>query len=339
MRRGRTRLAGLLVALAAVGGAAACTADSTSGASAPPERAAAPVPGTGGAREGKGSNADAAETGAAPAAPTEAGKPAPAPQVAQPGVDRKLVRTATLDVTSKDVAESADRARGEVVAVGGYAGQEQVSTRSATLTLFVPSDKLDAFLGRLTGGDLGVVRSRNQTAEDVTEQVVDVGSRIETQRASLNRVRALLDRATGISEVVQLESEVTRREADLESLLKRREALAGSVAMSTVTLRLSLEGAPTAPVAEEDGFLDALAAGWTAFLDAGNFVLRVVGTLLPFAAVSAIPAFLFWRAAKRRRAARAAWSAQAHQHQQASQHQQAPLHEQAPQPVAEPSAP
>ncbi|WP_026424329.1 DUF4349 domain-containing protein [Actinokineospora inagensis] len=60
-----------------------------------------------------------------------------------------------------------------------------------------------------------------------------------SERAGLVRVRALLDRATGISEIVEPEGEVTRREADLESLLKRQQTLAAS----TITVRISLDGA------------------------------------------------------------------------------------------------
>ncbi|SDD42590.1 DUF4349 domain-containing protein [Actinokineospora iranica] len=290
----RGRLAGLALVLAAVGGGAACTAEMSSTSGAAPERAAVAP------------QAPAAGAGAGDSAGRESrGEPARQDQqVSQPGVDRKLVRSATLEIAAPRVAEAADTARGEAIAVGGYAGQEQIGEHSATLTLHVPSDKLDAVLQRLTDGSVGQVRSRNQTAEDVTEQLIDVESRIETQRASLNRVRALLDRATDISEIVRLESEVTRREADLDSLLKRREGLAGSVAMSTVTLRIAKAGSPAAPVTEdEDDFLDALAAGWGAFLDAGNLVLRVVGAALPFAVALGVPAYVVWRIRRRRPAA------------------------------------
>ncbi|SES24233.1 DUF4349 domain-containing protein [Actinokineospora terrae] len=295
-----SRRAGLTAVLLVAGAlAVGCTStDSMSSGGAP----AAPVP----ALHEPGGPGDSATdlatgTGArSGSSPTEANKePAEPPRVNQPGVDRKLVRTASVELTAGKVSDAADQVRDAVTSEGGFSGQEQVNDRYATLTLHVPSDRLDKALEKITAA--GQVRNRSQTAQDVTEQVVDVESRIETQRASLARVRALLDRAGTISEIVQLEGEVTRREAELESLLKRREVLAGSVALSTVTVRISLDGAAPPVAEDDDSFLGALATGWRAFLDAGSFVLRVVGTVLPFAVVLGIPAYLLWRARRRNR--------------------------------------
>lgn len=137
--------------------------------------------------------------------------------VRQPGVDRTLVRTATLELTATDVRDTVARARDVAAADGGYAGQESVREDAATLALHIPSDRFDHALDALSG--LGEVVSREQSAEDVTEQVVDLDSRIATQRASVDRVRALLARAGTVDEIVRIEQEVTTREAELESLL------------------------------------------------------------------------------------------------------------------------
>ncbi|CRK60230.1 putative lipoprotein [Alloactinosynnema sp. L-07] len=285
----RRRLAGLLLAVAAAVSVSACGASESSSGGAPAMRgdmAVAP---------------EAANTGGgAGAGPAEPAKQAE--QVAQPGVDRKLVRTASLRLITPDIADATSRARGVAIASGGYTGEEEVGPNAATMTLFVPSDKLDAALGELSG--LGKVESRNQSAQDVTEQMVDVESRIQTQRASLERVRALLGQATGISEVVQLESEVTRREADLESLLKRREKLAGSVAMSTVTLRMSRDKDAPAPTDDDPTVAGAFSGGWHAFLDAAEFVVRMIAVSLPFLLVIGVPAYVVWRWRRRTRAAR-----------------------------------
>ncbi|WP_436492604.1 DUF4349 domain-containing protein [Actinokineospora sp. HUAS TT18] len=284
----RRRLAGLLLATAAAVSVSAC------GASAPESSTAAPAMRGDMAVAPEAANTGGGGAGSAPAKEAE--------QVAQPGVDRKLVRTASLRLITPDITDATSRARGVAVAAGGYTGEEEVGPNAATMTLFVPSDKLDAALGELSA--LGKVESRNQSAQDVTEQLVDVESRIQTQRASLDRVRALLGRATGISEIVQLESEVTRREADLESLLKRREKLAGSVAMSTVTLRMSIDKDAPLPSEDDPTVGGAFSGGWHAFLDAGEFVLRMIAVSLPFLLVFGIPAFLVLRWRRRARAAR-----------------------------------
>jgi len=266
-----------------------------------------------------GSSSDSAEMGAA--APYEvedaggAGEAKSADQgdrpgagrgqdISQPGVDRTLVRTATIELSAADVGETVGRARDIVTTAGGFAGQEEVREESATLTLRVPSDRFDQALDELS--ELGKVIARDQKAEDVTEKVVDLDSRIATQRASVGRVRALLARASTVDEIVRIEQEVTTREADLESLEQRRQALAGQVAMSTVTIRVGKAAAPAPRQEESSGFLAGLADGWGAFLDAGAVTLRVVGAVLPFLLVFAVPAVLVFRRWRRRPTAPAA---------------------------------
>ncbi|HEX6361099.1 DUF4349 domain-containing protein [Actinophytocola sp.] len=224
-------------------------------------------------------------------------------EISQPGVDRKLVRTATLELAAADVGAAVDRARTIATTEGGYTGREEVGKKSATLTLHIPSDRFDQALGDLS--ELGEVISRNQTADDVTEQVVDLESRIATQRASVDRVRALLARAGTVEEIVRIESELTTREADLESLEQRRQALAGQVAMSTVNVQISGSAAAVEQEDESSGFLTGLSDGWDAFLDAGAVTLQVLGAVLPFLFVLAIPAVLVIRFRRRRRPAAA----------------------------------
>jgi uncharacterized protein (DUF1697 family) len=222
--------------------------------------------------------------------------------ISQPGVNRMLVRTANLELTAADVGGAVDRARDIATTEGGYAGREEVREESATLTLHIPADRFDQALDELSG--LGKVLSREQSAEDVTEQVVDLDSRVATQRASVDRVRALLARASTVEEIVRIEAELTTRESDLESIESRQQALAGQVAMSTVTIRVSRTTAVPAPAqAESGGFFAGLSDGWGAFLDAGAGTLRVLGAVLPFLLVLGVPAALVIRWWRRRRTA------------------------------------
>jgi hypothetical protein len=283
------RLAGAAIALGiAAAFVASCTA-SDSG-----QDAAAPYAADSGSSEsGGGSVPTKAGEDAKPDAPAKA-------EINQPGVDRKLVRTATIELITPDVVAAVDRARDVAIGESGYAGREQVYDSSATLTLHIPSDRFDRALGELS--KLGEVMSREQSAEDVTEEVVDLQSRIATQRASVARVRELLARAGTVEEIVRIEQEVTTREADLESLEQRSQALAGQVAMSTVTVRIGKSPAAVAPPPEEaSGFLAGLSGGWDAFLGAGGVTLQVIGAVLPFLVVLGIPAVLVLRWRRRRR--------------------------------------
>ena len=195
-----------------------------------------------------------------------------------------LVRTAELSVRVADVRRAADRAGRLAASAGGVVATEERSRAgedgSALLVLRVPPGELDAMIGRLA--ELGEELDRRLSTTDVTEQVVDLDSRIATQQASVARVRALLDRARNLGEVVQIEGELTERTADLESLEARLEALEGQVDLSTITLQLSGEDGPALAGTGPRGFSDGLAAGWAALVAVGRAAGVTAGAVLPF---------------------------------------------------------
>ncbi|SMC91827.1 DUF4349 domain-containing protein [Kibdelosporangium aridum] len=248
-----------------------------------------------------------------PAKPNSAGgsggvaKEAPA-QNAQPPApvqDRMLVQTARIEMTVKAIFDAVSGARAIATTNGGFTGQEESRNDKASITLRIPSDKFDAALRQLA--DLGTIKFQHKQAEDVTEQVVDLDSRLRTQRESVARMQALLARASSVSEIAQIESELTRRQSDLESLQGRRDTLGGKVALSTVTLQLTQESAPPVPVeaATGGGFFDGLSDGWGAFGEFFTVTTRVLGAILPFLVALGIPAGLwFYFRRKRRKAAR-----------------------------------
>ena len=87
--------------------------------------------------------------------------------------------------------------------------------------------------------------------DDVTDQVVDAQGRLSSLRASRDRLRALLDRAGGVSDVITVERELARVQAEIESLEGRLAVLQGAVALSEVNIRLEQkhELGPVAKVA------------------------------------------------------------------------------------------
>jgi hypothetical protein len=205
-----------------------------------------------------------------------------------PSVQRQVVRTANLSLRVDVFTQASGRVRDLAGSVGGHVEQESLTTDSGSLTLRVPAEKLDTVLERLA--EVGSIEHRGIQTQDVTEQFVDVDARIAAQRASVARVRALLDRAGDITEIVRVEQELTRRQADLDSLVRRRDTLAGQTALSTVNVSLAAKSA-SPPVAQE-GFVGGLTAGWRALVNAVRILLVVFGAALPFLVAIGVPVAL-----------------------------------------------
>jgi hypothetical protein len=275
--------------LALAGGAlAACTQSSDGGAG--------------------GSIADAGgRAAAAQSAPAERGAAqAAAAQAAAPVGETAKVRTAQLTVSVRrgGVPAAADRAETITLAAGGEVdADDRTSGRHAraTLQLRVPPASLTPVLGQLSR--LGSEVTRSVSTTDVTEKVADVNSRVGSARDSIARLRALYATAGKVSDVIAIESELSTREADLESLEAQQRSLARQTSMATITLSL-----PTAAAAAakhhpaRGGFLGGLERGWSGFVAAAGWVVTAFGTLLPFLivlAALAVPGWLAWRRRRR----------------------------------------
>jgi hypothetical protein len=224
--------------------------------------------------------------------PQRQGSAAVAPAV----LDRKLARRADISLTVKDVDAAAGRVRSIAASAQGLVLAEAISSEPdlpetggySTITISVPAASLDSTLDELA--QLGTVHSRNATTDDVTAQYVDTESRVETMEASVDRVRALMSQATKLADIVALEAELSRRQADLEATKAQLAALDDATTLAPIEVRLSTDATVLEEAEDDTGFLAGLTAGWTAFTTSVGVVLTVLGALLPFAVVAAVVA-------------------------------------------------
>lgn len=226
---------------------------------------------------------------------------------------RDIIYTADMTVRVQDVEKAASQVESAAGAAGGLVvnsdrsvvpgkvtvpaptneageatGQGVVAPdrSTATLKLRVPPAEFDTVLARIS--KTGEVLDRNLTGKDVTAEVVDVKSRIASQRKSVTRIRELMDQANSLRDIVSLESEVAQREAELDALLAKQAKLRDQSSLATITVRLVSPEPPPAEVVpldkpDEAGFAAGLTNGWEAFTAALVVAATVLGALLPFA--------------------------------------------------------
>jgi hypothetical protein len=246
--------------------------------------------------------AGGAAQGGVPAADLNAKQQPPAAPARLAPANRSLIFTGTVTVRVSNVDDAATTAGQRATAAGGFvAGEDRTDDRDrsqATLTLRVPSERFSTVVDQVAA--IGTAESRKLSTEDVTDQMVDLDARIRTGEASVARVRDLMGKATTITEIVSLESELARREADLESLKTRKAKLDDSTTLSTITLTLL---GPAAAVPAKSGFLAGLGAGWRAFVVSMQVLLTVLGAVLPWLVLFGVPAIallLYLRRMRRR---------------------------------------
>ncbi len=221
---------------------------------------------------------------------------------------RSVVTTGTVTLVADDPEDAATEATGIVERAGGRVdGEQQHAARgtdhgSARLTLRIPTDALTATLDRLK--KLGAVDDISLASKDVTGDVKDLGARIAALQTSVARLTDLMSRATSTDDLITIESALSQRQSDLESLQAQQRTLGDQVDLATITLVLDAPGTASAPA--PDGFVGGLTVGWNAFTAFLSGALVVLGVLLPWigllAVLAAIVLLIVRLAARVRRA-------------------------------------
>ena len=155
---------------------------------------------------------------------------------------RKLVWIGELRLDVDGISNTVRQAAGLVEQAGGYIQAQRVDDDNAQLTVRVPAVALSATISAL--GALGSATVVRVSSTDITEQYVDTESRMKTARALRDRLQGLLDRATNVTEVLEVERELARVQAEIEAAEARLRTMAGQVDLATLTVYLQRRTPP-----------------------------------------------------------------------------------------------
>ncbi|MBA2450891.1 MAG: DUF4349 domain-containing protein [Chloroflexi bacterium] len=231
-------------------------------ACAPGPSAVSPSAGSGPAESLKGSTDSAsrseiAKPASAPATTANAARPAGAAAVAGapaaapvemaqqglPGLDRSIIRTVTMTISVTNVQDAYRQVERIAIEQGGLVAGSQVRQEgertTATVTVRVPADPATyaTTLERLRGVAEKVVEEQSQ-GQDVTEELVDLDSRLRNLHATEDSLRGLLGRAQRIEDILQIQRELTTVRGQVEQTQGRKQALERRADLATITLQI-----------------------------------------------------------------------------------------------------
>ncbi|WP_188673601.1 DUF4349 domain-containing protein [Subtercola lobariae] len=276
MKRKNLIVVGIAVVLLLTG----CSAGSSSNSSSSSQDS-----GVAGSAQAPAGVANGGNSGAAGAGSTAAGALLP---------DTQVVTTGSIALTADDPAAVADQAVALVETAGGHVDnrtQQSASDRTsarADLVLRVPSANVSQAIDSLK--KLATVESVSISATDVTTQVQDVDARITALQTSVNRLLDLMSKATDTADLITLETTLSSRQADLDSLVAQKASITDQVQYSSLTLGISGTRAP-ATVAPSD-FWSGLGIGWASVVAALSGALVVLGVALPWIVILGVIALI-----------------------------------------------
>ena len=158
--------------------------------------------------------------------------------------DRMLAWEADLTLESPDASNAVQQVVALTEACGGYVESraDDSSWSGIHLRLRLPAAELTNAVARVEG--LGKITSRRVGNEDVTEQYVDTDARLQNKIVLRDRLRALLDKATDVKDILAIETELSRVQGDIDSMEALVKSLQGRVDFATLDLAIRQQPPP-----------------------------------------------------------------------------------------------
>lgn len=151
--------------------------------------------------------------------------------------DRMLIWKASMSIQVWSVSNAVNEAVALAERQGGFVEEKtDRGEESASLTVRVPAQSFKTALSSLE--TLGTVTYRNIEGEDVTEQFIDVEARLKNKIVLRDRLKQLLEKANEVKDILAIETELNRVQADIDSMEGRIKSLRGKVEYSTLSLNL-----------------------------------------------------------------------------------------------------
>ena len=206
--------------------------------------------------------------------------------------EKKIVRNAWLTLKTERFDEAVSALCGQIEQAGGVVESRDISgaknaSRSASLTLRVPSDMLD---GVLSGaGEWGEVTREQTSAVDMTSTYTDNASRLESARAKMRQLDALYEKAETMEDIITLTDAIFDVQEEIEWLEGQNRRIDNQASMATLYVTINEK---SSAVAAKQPLLTRMGEEFIEGMENfGEFVFAAVLGLiyaLPWAAVAAV---------------------------------------------------
>ncbi len=166
-----------------------------------------------------------------------------APLTERPNVyNRLIIKNAELEMIVADTDSAINRTLGIVTEYRGYVVSNRTwfndGLKYATVTLGVPAENFEQMMRRLKSLAVSVT-NETVSGQDVTDEFVDLESRLRNMEATANRIRGFMDQTKSIEESLEVSAQLTEIEAEIEQLKGRMTYLKDRASFSTITLQFA----------------------------------------------------------------------------------------------------
>jgi len=238
------------------------------------------------------------DTGAAEAEAEGGGQAAPAAQRSGggslPSFGPRVIQTASLSlsVPHNGFRQAVDRARNVALGLGGFVVSSSASRGTerrlvaGTLVVRVPERSYAQAMERLS--DLGRVEAREESGQDVSQELVDLGSRARHLEAVERQLLELLERADTVAAALAVQSQLNEVQLELEQARGRLRFLDDQVAFATISLDVREREVVVAGGGGGWGIVDAWSTAGRGFVTVVGWIFVAAATIAPLVVLLAL---------------------------------------------------
>lgn len=216
---------------------------------------------------------------------------------------KKIIRNGRMGIRVEDLEQSRIRINTMVKAYNGYFANERYNNTddesTYNLKIRIPAADFEKFITEFEI-DAGEILYKEISANDVTDQFIDLETRLKNKHNYLSRYNELLKKAKSVKDIMEIEEKIRVLQEEIESTEGRLKYLGDQVAYSTLDLMITRKNEFRFRPGERDDFIERLkqsvSRGWFGFIDFLVFLIRIWPVW-----VIAIPVILFIRRIRRKR--------------------------------------
>lgn len=181
-------------------------------------------------------------------------------------IGKKIIKNASLSIEAKDYNKTLERIKNITKKYDCSISEETQNTYSTsisgTLTIRVKSAQFDSLMAELLTGDEKIV-SKNIYINDVTEQYVDLYSRLKNKKIAEQQYQEIMKKAYSVNDILNVQEYLRRIREEIEATQGRMKFIDNQVDYSTINISLTYNGPDVNNNTFWDMLLKGLEGGWT----------------------------------------------------------------------------
>ena len=221
---------------------------------------------------------------------------------ASPQIPQKIIKEASLRFETNDLQNTFNQIQTAIAAnkasIQNDSEGKDYNNIYRNLTVRVPSQNFDAFINAISKG-VSYFERKDITSQNVTEEYIDLTTRLKTKRKLEARYLEILQKATKISEILEIEKQISAIREEIEAKEGQLKYLENRVSESTVTIEFYKT------IAQKEGVKASYGSKiWAAiqsgFFSLSEFLISII-SLWPFIILFCVIAYFIRRRFKRKK--------------------------------------